>query len=84
MTGTELEIVTPAATEVLGRRPKNHQRLCACPTWREQRAVFEDEVLGLSPTCTRDLSRRPTAAQQFRLLYKQLLPWRHASPHACS
>jgi hypothetical protein len=25
-----------------------------------------------------------TAAQQFRLLYEGLLPWRHASPHACS
>jgi multidrug efflux pump subunit AcrB len=50
----------------------------------QQRPVFEDEVLGLSPTCARDLSRRPTAAQQFRLLYEGLLPWRHASPHACS
>jgi len=31
----------------LGRwRPENHQRLCACPTRRKQRTVFEDEVLG--------------------------------------
>jgi integrase len=33
------------------RRPEDHQRLCACP-------VFEDKVLGVSPTRTRDLTAR--------------------------
>src|SRR5262249_48014718 len=46
------------------RRPQNHQHLCACPTWRKQRPVFEDEVLALSPVSTRYLSS--TAVQQFR------------------
>jgi integrase/recombinase XerD len=39
----------------LGHADLKTTNLCACPARREQRSIFEDEVLGLSPTRARDL-----------------------------
>jgi hypothetical protein len=65
------------------RGPENHQRLCTCQTWRKQRPVFEDE-LRVVANLHQGSEQKTTAAQQFRLLYEGLLPWRHAGLHACS
>jgi integrase/recombinase XerD len=37
--------ITPVSDNLGHADLKNTQRLCACPTWRKQRPVFEDEVL---------------------------------------
>ena len=44
------------------RGPEDHQRLCARPTWRKQRPIFEDEGLGAGSKASMSATALPNTA----------------------